>query len=135
MFSKLACGVCSMLRALPIAFLLTAVASGQTTNTQVSFDAVDIHASNSADQWVSLGILPDGRVRGHNVTLRMLIAGAYSVDVDRVTGGPEWLDSERFDIAARTAPSNSNDVRLLILRQLLATRFKLAIHHDKKVVQ
>jgi uncharacterized protein (TIGR03435 family) len=64
----------------------------------------------------------------------MLIAAAYNVDIDRVTGGPNWLDSEHFDLNAKTVPTNSRDIRLLMLRQLLGTRFKLAIHHDNKIV-
>src|SRR5216684_5906887 len=135
MLSRMSTGFRWIFAALVVAFLLPIAAFAQSTNTPVSFDAVDVHASNSSDQWVSLGIFPDGQVRGHNVTLRMLIAAAYNVDMDRVTGGPNWLDSEHFDLNAKTAPTYSRDTRLLMLRQLLDTRFKLAIHHDKKIVQ
>src|ERR1035438_3182989 len=47
-----------------------------------------------ATQWSTVGLLPNGRVRAHNATLRMLLAAAYDIDADRVTGGPAWLDSD-----------------------------------------
>src|ERR1039457_4103243 len=106
MLSKLGRGIRLMFAVLAVIFLiLPADTFGQSTKFQLSFDAADIHASNSTDQWVSLGVLPDGHVRSHNATLRMIIAAAYNVDVDGVSGGPAWLDSERFDINAKTAPS------------------------------
>jgi uncharacterized protein (TIGR03435 family) len=127
-------GIPSMSWAFPVAFLLSVVAFGQSTKPQHSFDAAEIHASNSADQWTSLGVLPNGHVRSHNATLRMIIAAAYNVDLDRVTGGPSWLDSDRFDIDAETAPVSKDDL-LVMAQNLLAERFKLVIHHDKKVTQ
>ena len=136
MLSKLGRGIRLMFAVLAVIFLiLPADTFGQSTKFQLSFDAADIHASNSTDQWVSLGVLPDGHVRSHNATLRMIIAAAYNVDVDGVSGGPAWLDSERFDINAKTAPTLSKDDLLLMVQTLLAERFKLAIRHDKKVVQ
>jgi uncharacterized protein (TIGR03435 family) len=135
MLSKLGRVMRLMLTALPVAVLFPAAAFGQSPKSQPSFDAVDVHASNSTDQWVSIGVLPDGHVRSHNASLRMLIVAAYGVDADRVTGGPIWLDSEHFDIDARTAPTSSRESLLLKMQALLADRFKLIIHHDKKVVQ
>src|SRR5262245_13185309 len=46
------------------------------------------------------------RFEAKGQTLASLIAFAYGVNADRVAG-PNWLDSDRFDIAART-PSGSS---------------------------
>ena len=134
MLSKMFKGIPSVLKVFPVALLLSAVAFGQSTKPKHSFDVAEIHASNSADQWVSLSVLPDGSVRFHNATLRTIIAAAYNVDVERVTGGPSWLDSDRFDIDAETAPVSKDDLFVMV-QNLLAERFKLVIHHDKKVTQ
>jgi uncharacterized protein (TIGR03435 family) len=93
-----------------------------------SFDSVDLGPARGSDQWVSVGILPDGRVECHNATLRKLIAAAYDVDIELVTGGPAWLDTERFDLSAKTAPT-SKDKLLKLVQNLLGSRFQLTLHN------
>ena len=60
-----------------------------------------------------------------------LIAAAYDLDEDLITGGPAWLDSERFDVNART-PSTSKGNLQLMLQKLLGQRLKLALRHTSK---
>jgi uncharacterized protein (TIGR03435 family) len=93
-----------------------------------TFDSVNLGPGRASDQWVSVGILPDGRVECHNATLRKLIAAAYDVDIELVTGGPEWLDTERYDLSAKTAPT-SRDNLLKLVQNLLASRFQLTPPH------
>ena len=58
-----------------------------------------------------------------------LIQTAWALDADSVIGGPDWLDSKRFDVIA-TAPADSGPETLrTMLQELLADRFQLAIHH------
>lgn len=61
-----------------------------------------------------------------------LIVLAYGVEDDRVVGGPNWLDTDRFDIIAKSAPSASQDMLKTKLQALLADRFKLAIHNEDR---
>ena len=71
-------------------------------------------------------------VRNH--VLRTLIAAAYNLNPHTVTGGPAWVDSEHFDILAATpgdVPPNY-DEQMAMLRKLLADRFKLTFHREKK---
>ena len=44
---------------------------------------------------------PGGRFTATNVTLRALIIGAYSLQESQLSGGPDWLDKDRFDISAK----------------------------------
>src|ERR1035438_10686507 len=120
-----------MLKALGIVSLLLELAFGQSTKPPQSFETVEIQPASSRDSWVSVGILPNGYVRCHNATLRMLIAAAYDRDADLVTAGPAWLDSDRFDITAKTAPTSKGNVQLM-LQTLLGQRFKLALRHNSK---
>jgi uncharacterized protein (TIGR03435 family) len=61
-----------------------------------------------------------------------LVANAYGLDADKVMGGPSWLEMDRFDISAK-APANASAESLKIMLQaLLADRFKLVVHNDKK---
>ena len=61
-----------------------------------------------------------------------LIATAYGEDGEKILGGPSWLDMDRFDIAAKAPANTSPETVKLMLQTLLADRFKLKIHTDKK---
>ncbi|HLJ45588.1 MAG TPA: TIGR03435 family protein [Bryobacteraceae bacterium] len=110
---------------LPLFFFGMVVAYGQ------SFDTVEMRSANSAENWVSVGLLPDGNVRCRNTSLRRLIAAAYGRDENLVTGGPSWLDSERYDITAKAQPASKEKLQLM-LQSFLAERFKLGVHHGRK---
>jgi hypothetical protein len=61
-----------------------------------------------------------------------LISLAWGVDGDKVLSGPNWLDLDRFDVIA-IAPGNATPETVkTMLQSLLAERFKLVVHADKK---
>jgi len=70
----------------------------------------------------------------HNHALKTLVAAAYDVSPQAISGGPAWVESERYEILAK-AP---NDIRpnlteqMAMLRALLAGRFKLVFHREQK---
>jgi uncharacterized protein (TIGR03435 family) len=68
----------------------------------------------------------------HNATLLDLIALAYSIEPDTVVGGPIWLELDRFDMAAKAPRGTSQANVRLMLRFLLADRFKLVVHNDQR---
>jgi len=70
-----------------------------------------------------------------NQPLRRLVAIAYGVNEDQVSGGPKWTDSDRFDIEARAAGPAKDPELLLMLQHLLAERFQLAVHRESIIVQ
>src|SRR5580698_2897540 len=73
-----------------------------------------------------------GRYELRNASLVDLIQTAWDVNADNVVGGPDWLDLKRFDVIA-TAPADSRpDTLRMMLRELLADRFQLAVHQDMK---
>jgi uncharacterized protein (TIGR03435 family) len=71
---------------------------------------------------------------GRNVTLKQLIAYAYHLWNYQIAGGPNWLDSDAYEIEARTdRPFNPEQFRPM-LQALLAERFKLTLHRETKQV-
>jgi uncharacterized protein (TIGR03435 family) len=77
------------------------------------------------------GSTDPGTVTMTNVDLLSLVTMAYGVNPYQIVG-PDWLGSTRFDIAAKVPPETTLEQYRLMLRNLLADRFKLAIHRDKK---
>ena len=70
-----------------------------------------------------------GHLDAHNVTLLRCIMGAYGVGPREVSGGPDWINSDRFDILAKAdQPVNQDATLMVMLQALLADRFKLAFH-------
>src|SRR6476661_2426999 len=78
--------------------------------------------------------VPQGRCVGTNVTARTVVSTAYGVPLRNVSGGPGWLDSEAFRIEAKaenTSTATTDQLRRM-LQSLLADRFKLVVHSEKK---
>jgi len=70
---------------------------------------------------------PPGRVAYRASLLKIIIERAYNLQPPQIVG-PDWLDSERFDIDAQLpAGVSSLDIPLLLCK-LLADRFKLSAH-------
>jgi hypothetical protein len=65
------------------------------------------------------------------VTARKIILDAFHLTQYQLSGGPSWLDSDRFDLEAKAEGANENQLRLM-LQTLLAERFKLVIHREAK---
>ena len=65
-------------------------------------------------------------------TLPTLIAFAYGVNANRVVGGPNWLDFDRFDIAAKVPSGASPAAQRRMLQTLLADRFALTVHDENR---
>jgi uncharacterized protein (TIGR03435 family) len=80
-----------------------------------------------------------GILTGTNLNLRNFIVMAYQIK-DYQLEGPDWLGSERYDIAARFPealpknPEKYNAALGAMMQKMLADRFKLTVHHDQKTM-
>jgi uncharacterized protein (TIGR03435 family) len=62
-------------------------------------------------------------------SLRECITWAYNLTAASQISGPEWLDTDQFDIAAKADESTSPEQLRAMLQALLAERFTLSIRH------
>jgi uncharacterized protein (TIGR03435 family) len=67
-----------------------------------------------------------------SITTKALIAYAYDVREFQVSGGPNWVGSEEYNIVAKPQGEASNEKILAMTRSLLAERFNLTLHHESK---
>jgi uncharacterized protein (TIGR03435 family) len=124
-----------MTRFLPLIALLALQAHAQT-DPKPAFEVASIRANHMADKGGEgsrrESIEPGpANVTMRNVSLQGCIRWAYNVQPYQVNG-PAWLESERFDIAAKAgAPAPEAQLRLM-LQTLLADRFKLVLHRQSK---
>src|SRR6266545_4405126 len=77
------------------------------------------------------GTKDPGRIDYPNMSLKNLLMNAYDVKNFQITG-PSWLDTERFDITATLPPQTTKEQFHVMLQNLLAERFKLAVHRETK---
>ena len=78
-----------------------------------------------------------GLYRTHNLTLKQLIAYAYDVDLSQIYGGPNWVDSDSYDVNARIPEEftgQTGDTVPPMVQSLLADRFKLVIHREPRQI-
>jgi len=114
------------------------------TSTHLSFEVASVKLNKSSEfrNW-GFDYLPGGRFKATNLSLDWVIGEAYHVSPwsARLSGGPDWIRSERYDIEATAAPGAipqglsvkaREDKMKLMLRALLADRFKLVIRDESK---
>ncbi len=97
-----------------------------------AFDVASIKENGNPDGPRLFSPQPDGGITIVNQTLRQLIYSAYQTQDYRIIGGPDWLNTVRFDISAKAAPDTPLPQRLAMLRTLLATRFNLVMRAETR---
>ena len=109
--------------------------------SQQDFEVASIKRSEPGNlRGPTFEFLPGGGLRIANGTLRAILETAYDVREFQILGGPGWVNSERYDILARSAnslsngASASNDVKAVRLRlqALLRQRFNLEVHRETR---
>jgi len=115
-----------------VAALLSAALFGQSTDSQPAFVVADVHASLRSTTPAMRVSARAGRYEIRNATMVDLIRTAYTMDAENVLGGPSWLEYDRFDVTALLPPNTTPDTQKLMLRALLADRFKLGVRRDTK---
>jgi uncharacterized protein (TIGR03435 family) len=112
------------------------------------FEVASIKPSDPAARGVRVDLSPGGVFTAQNITVKALIRQAWDVRDFQISGGPGWLDTERYDITAKgEGPGVSEDemrkmpeaqrnkileeARMKI-RALLVDRFQLKVHRETK---
>src|SRR5262245_14542025 len=124
-----------MKRAILGAILLTScrLAFAQAADTKPKFEAADVHVSaKTANPFVRTGPVRNGRYEIKTANMVDLIRIAYGFDMEKIVGGPSWLELDRFDVIAKLPPDSTLDTQKLMLQDLLADRFKLVVHKETK---
>jgi uncharacterized protein (TIGR03435 family) len=81
---------------------------------------------------VDIGVHIDGaHVRIVSFSLRDCLARAYATKAAMISG-PDWTASERFDISATLPPGSTPAQLPEMLQALLAERFQVKMHREKK---
>jgi bla regulator protein blaR1 len=111
----------------------------QDPTTLPSFDVVSIKENKSGDTVQGSRRQP-GRIVITNVPLRLSIINFFGLQPQQLIGGPDWINSTRYDIIAQfsgemplTEPGSVGPLQLMMQR-VFAERFKLAVHTETREI-
>jgi len=104
------------------------------------FEVASVKPNTSGGGPVRIQTSPGGRFTAINVTLKNLVQFAYRLQSFQVSGGPDWINAARFDIVAKGVDgdlfgadqSGQPSPAQLMLRALLADRFKLVVRNESR---
>jgi uncharacterized protein (TIGR03435 family) len=97
--------------------------------TLPAFEAASIRPSGGGA--IDFRFFPN-RFVATNFTLGQLIEQAYNIQPRELIGGPDWLRVDRFNVTATSGAEVSQDQMRLMLRSLLADRFRLQIERETR---
>lgn len=137
--------------------VLTAATAARAQSPELdgpAFEAATVRPNTAGETRRQIEVLPGGRFNAINMTLWQILSIAYPIDGKfrdeiNLTGGPGWINSDRFDIVAKAEGSPRLDTNKpgstvtdvdrdaverirLMLRRFLAERFKLRLHHETR---
>jgi uncharacterized protein (TIGR03435 family) len=100
-----------------------------------AFEVATVRPSPPNHGYTSISPFGSDRFTAANASLSYLIQLAYSIDArNQLSGAPDWLDSEFFDINAEAADGAHLSYEQLqpLLQQLLQQRFHLVAHRETR---
>jgi len=115
---------------------IVASAYGILAQSPLAFEVSTVKPSSPDARGRSFRFVGAHRFTANNHTLKECIGFAYDLSPALISGGPDWADSERYDIVAEfpgeTRPG-AGQIQLMF-RALLADRFQLKFHREEKQV-
>src|SRR5215831_8587082 len=114
----------------------------QTGAPKPSFEVASIKRNTSPEGNARVSDAPGGRFTGARIPLRRVIQFAYRGNEDFI-GGPDWIDSDRWNIEAKAADGTvpprtglpdmtTPDTIALMVQSLLEDRFQFKAHTETR---
>jgi uncharacterized protein (TIGR03435 family) len=102
-------------------------------NTRPAFEVATIRPSlNAPRQAVAAAGRTDGaQFKVAGLTIKDYISTAYAVKLNQISG-PDWITTDRFDIAATLPEGSRPDQVPTMMQRLLEDRFELKMHREKR---
>jgi uncharacterized protein (TIGR03435 family) len=126
-----------------VAIAAMPIASQTSAAQKPSFGVTSVKPNKSGSGNSRSGIRPNGYFFATNASLKSLIIQAYRVLDFQVSGGPSWIDGDRFDIEARAEPGSiptlagppdpsQPDTMSVMIQSLLEDRFQLKLRKETR---
>jgi uncharacterized protein (TIGR03435 family) len=100
-----------------------------------TFEIASVKRNTSGDANSSSGQVSGGAFSARNSTAKQLLLEAFRIPETLMRGGPNWIESERFDVDARPNAPVDSATSVQMLQALLIDRFKLRTHRESIEVE
>ncbi len=117
-----------MLRLAAFCLILAPFAHSQE---RLEFDVASIKLSKPGGRGGGIKPLPGGQTyKAENVPISLIFRLMNRLTPAQVVGGPDWINTERYDIEAKASkPSNVDELHAMFVN-LLIDQFKLKFHKE-----
>jgi uncharacterized protein (TIGR03435 family) len=108
----------------------------QTTDQRTAFEVASVKLSKpDRGGLMVIQPMPGGETYiARNVSLRMMIKAIYKITDSQIAGGPDWTDTEHYDIDAKAERPSTIDELHEMFRTLLMDRFQLRFHQETRTL-
>ena len=108
---------------------------GQASKSTSGFEVASIRLHDPAQTTDTMKFSPSGEVWISGLSIKNLVFLVYNLRENQIAGGPKWLDTEIYDIRAKSQPPSRGhlmDEQKARLAALLADRFQLRVHREQR---
>lgn len=99
----------------------------------LAFEVASIKPSQPGGMGGGIRAMPGGQTYvAQNATLRLMIMLMYKVADNQITGGPDWMNNDRWDVNAKAERPSNIDQLHEMYQTMLADRFHLQFHMEAK---
>jgi uncharacterized protein (TIGR03435 family) len=129
------CAAAALSALLTVPFIARTAVQAQAPPSP-SFEVASIKRNSGGTGGSLMRAMP-GTLSALNVPARQLIRQAYALQDFQIVGGPDWMNTDRFDVEARfeaaPAPGMAGPARMqAMMKMLLAERFRLLVHQETR---
>lgn len=111
--------------------LLVLTASAALYAQSPAFEAATVKINNSGSGATAFPGIRNGILTGTNATLHQYLRAAYDLSESRIFG-PDWLDTDKYDITAKPPQGATPTEILQMLQALLNERFQMTTHRETR---
>jgi uncharacterized protein (TIGR03435 family) len=117
-----------------VPWLFVALLHGQEKPARLTFEVASVKAAKPGGRGGAMKVMPGGQeFVAQNFPLKLMIARMLWVPTRQISGGPEWMDSEIWDIQAKAdRPGYDREQMMEMLGNMLEDEFKLKLRKDVK---
>jgi len=108
--------------------------SAQAPDTHPTFEVAAVKREAGIVSGMTFAARPGGTLVVINNELTNVIDNAYGIRRYQLIGGPDWINSDRYNIQAKASRDVRRDELMLMLRSLLEDRFKLRVHRETRTL-
>jgi uncharacterized protein (TIGR03435 family) len=121
---------------------LSLLASGlhgqDAAKAALNFEVASVKAANTRPEPGEFGgirALPGGQTYvARFVPLKLMIELMYKITDSQIVGGPDWINTDRFDVRAKAEKPSTLDDLHIMFQNMLVERFKIQFHRETRTL-